>query len=148
MQSDDSRQESRAIWIDYTKGQGFEHELINRKTTWLLTTQGLLFTAYGVTFRETGDDPGLLAFRQVIIFTGVAIALITMVGVGALIFSKIWSWLKYRALFLASEKLTLPEPLNEQPLPWGVQSNNTAITLIPDLALPLVFARAWLAVAA
>ena len=35
-------------WRDYNDRQQFEHQLIDRKTVWLLTTQGLLFAAYGV----------------------------------------------------------------------------------------------------
>ena len=40
----------RSSWDDYNRKQEFEHDLINRKTTWSLTTQGILFAAYGVTF--------------------------------------------------------------------------------------------------
>jgi hypothetical protein len=141
-----SSPESRIIWSDYRKGQEFEHELINRKATWLLTTQGLLFAAYGVTFKEASADAALLGFRQVVIGTGVAIALIDLVGVGTLIAAKFLHWRKYRALFITSEKLTLPEPLNERPLQWGMQSVLTAISLVPDVLFPMAFAIAWWAV--
>src|SRR5438034_10742862 len=40
--------EYRDIWCDHNHQQEFEHELINRKTTWSLTAQTILFTAYGL----------------------------------------------------------------------------------------------------
>jgi hypothetical protein len=42
--------EYRDIWDDHNHSQEFEHNLINRKTTWSLTAQTLLFAAYGVVF--------------------------------------------------------------------------------------------------
>jgi hypothetical protein len=58
------------------------------KTTWLLTSQTILFAAYGVTFQSTGtaDDPS--DFRTVVARAGLAIAVITLIGVAALINSK------------------------------------------------------------
>ena len=35
-------------WEDYRKGQEFEHTLIDRKTSWFLAAQGLVFAAYGL----------------------------------------------------------------------------------------------------
>jgi hypothetical protein len=44
-QPDAKYQGMRDIWNDYNHRQEFEHELIDRKTTWLLTTQAILFAA-------------------------------------------------------------------------------------------------------
>ena len=37
------------MWQDQNHRQEFEHDLLNRKTTWGLTGQTILFAAYGVT---------------------------------------------------------------------------------------------------
>lgn len=42
----------RRAWLDHRDQQQFEHQLIDRKTTWLLSTQAILFAAYGVTFQN------------------------------------------------------------------------------------------------
>jgi hypothetical protein len=47
--SDERLQKTRNIWTDYNNRQEFEHELINRKTTWWLTSQTVLLTAYSAT---------------------------------------------------------------------------------------------------
>ena len=48
-QEDDLYKEFRDVWQDCNHRQEFEHDLINRKTTWSLTGQTILFAAYGVT---------------------------------------------------------------------------------------------------
>jgi hypothetical protein len=56
-------------WEDAQSRQEFEHELINRKTTWLLTSQGLLFTAYGVTFGGAAGPDTMGESRTVVAWT-------------------------------------------------------------------------------
>ena len=38
------------VFGSFNEFSKFEHQLIDRKTTWALTTQGILFAAYGLTF--------------------------------------------------------------------------------------------------
>jgi hypothetical protein len=133
---------SRVAWDDFNKRQEFEHELINRKTTWLLTTQAILFAAYGVSLDNQDNSAGL---REVIVWTGVSVALLTWIGVGTVVISKLLSWRDYAA-FYCGPSHSPPEPLNRQKLQWGVRTWNTLLTLVPDLFLPLVFVLGWLLV--
>jgi hypothetical protein len=141
-QPDSTYQEMRDVWKDYNDRQGVEHQLIDRKITWLLTTQALLFTAYGVTFDSvvTGE---LESFRDAVAGTGVTIAVLVLVGVLGLIRSKRRSWKTYKVFFGSSETLEPPRPLSRVPLEWGVETRNTYVTLLPDVFLPLVFIVVW-----
>jgi hypothetical protein len=141
-QPGDPNSESRQVWTDQDSRQRFEHELIDRKTTWWLTSQAILFAAYGVTLRSdtvTEDDK----FRQVVAAAGLASAIVTSIGVSALIRSKFLSW-KFYAASYAKEEHHLPPPYEGHLLPWGVKTSNTLVTLMPDVALPLIFGGAWL----
>jgi hypothetical protein len=132
----------RHIWDDHNHRQEFEHDLINRKTTWLLTTQALLFAAYGVTFIGDRIDGMRIPFRNVVAYSGLAIAAIVVVGVCAVIISKFLSWKAYRAFF-DSNPIALPMPLDQGKLQWGVHTVNTLAALAPDVLLPVVFIVAW-----
>jgi hypothetical protein len=159
----DRYKETRDVWRDFNDRQEFEHDLINRKTTWWLTGQTILFAAYGLTLK--GDFVGMSdAFPKAVALTGLAVAVVTLLGVLALINSKGMSWWQYKKFYnqkkpestsaklntpstkpdSLSEKLDLPRPLNEKPLQWGVKTWNTFLTLAPDVLLPLIFAIAWL----
>lgn len=144
-QHDDRYRETRDIWADYNERQKFEHELLDRKTTWLIATQSILFAAYGVTFRSEGTGgEGLDTFRDVVAASGLAIAVITLVGVVALLISKLLSWQDYKRFFAGSETPNPPRPLDRKALQWGVRSWNTPFALLPDLLLPNVFIVGWL----
>jgi hypothetical protein len=135
-------EEMRAIFDDHIKRQDFEHTLIDRKTTWLLASQALLFTAYGVTFNATTvTSDGLHHFRLWIAVSGLAIAAIVFLGVLALIFSKWLSWKIYEEFY--RDHRDLPGPLDRTSLQWGVLTWNTPLTLLPDVLLPWVFIVAW-----
>ena len=54
--ANDRYKEARDVWEDSQHRQEFEHDLINRKTTWSLTGQTILFAAYGVTLRSDFAD--------------------------------------------------------------------------------------------
>lgn len=45
----------RQAWQDFRTHQEFEHLLIDRKTSWLLTTQGLLLATYAITLDTSFD---------------------------------------------------------------------------------------------
>ena len=134
---------SRDEWDDYDKRQEFEHQLIDRKTTWLLTSQSILFAAYGVTLNATASGDLVSSFRRVVAVAGLLIAVFTWVGVVALINSKRLSFREYREYF-DDPAVDLPKPLNRRALQWGVDTRNTCFVLLPDVLLPLVFVGAWL----
>ncbi len=128
-------------WEHYKSNQEFEHQLIDRKTTWLLTTQAILFAAYGVALDENCDKA--TTFGDVVALSGLAIASILLIGILALINSKRLSFHQFRKYFKDRAE-GLPEPLNDKELQWGVVTWNTRIVLLPDVALPLIFIAAWL----
>jgi hypothetical protein len=142
-QADYRYQESRDVWQDHNHRQEIEHDLINRKTTWGLTGQTILFAAYGVTLGTLGNGSFAKAsdFRKVVALAGLLIAAITFCGVLAIINSKRLSWKQYREYY---KKNALPAPLGKKPLQWGVNTPNTYLTLAPDALLPLIFGGAWL----
>jgi hypothetical protein len=41
---------------EYAERLKFEHELINRRVTWLLTSQSILFAAYGVALEKPAAE--------------------------------------------------------------------------------------------
>jgi hypothetical protein len=132
----------RQAWEDHETRQRFEHTLIDRKITWLLLTQTLLFAGYGVTFTAKGDDDGLGDLRNAVIGVGTATAILTFAGVFGVVRSKWLSWRDYQQFF--GDGRRLPAPLNSRKLQWGVRTRNTYATLLPDLLLPLGFAAAWM----
>ena len=133
----------RDVWTDFDARQVFEHGLINTKTTWMLTTQALLFAAYGVTFDTAGTDAEIAVFRYVVALSGLALGAVTLIGVLALIYSKFRSWRTYRAYYIRPKTLKPPEPLRDTRLEWGVYTPNTLVTLVPDVLIPVVFILAW-----
>jgi hypothetical protein len=134
-------QECRDTWNDHNARQEFEHELINRKTNWWLTTQTILFAAYGLTL-SNDFIPGGNEFRYVIAFAGLAMAVVTFVGVLAIINSKRLAWKLY-AKYYKENQIKPPPPINAKPLQWGVNTHNTWLTLAPDVLLPFIFGVAW-----
>jgi hypothetical protein len=143
-QADDQYKESRDVWDDFNHRQEFEHDLINRKTSWWLTSQTILFAAYGVTLRsDVVDENKASEFREVVALSGLTVAVVTFVGILALIISKYLHWRRYRK-FYSRSKLRLPGPQEGKPLPWGVETTSNVVTLVPDFCLPLIFAVAWL----
>jgi hypothetical protein len=141
-------QNERAVWKDYNERQTFEHELINRTTTWMLTTQTLLFAGYGITFTAECTEPKCIEdldrLRDVVAVSGLVIAALLFLGVGCLINSKWMSWRQYRRYFEQENPPNqLPGPLKGSLLPWGVRTWNTWISVGIDLVLPLVFVVAW-----
>jgi hypothetical protein len=124
--------EARDLWTDYNTRQRFEHDLLNRKTTWMLTTEGLLFAAVGI-----GDGPGELdGLNRTIAWSGLFLAVIVLIGACALIRSKWRSHKEYEAIFRRME-------LSGPPFSWGAGTWNTAVTLAPDIGVPVVFVVAW-----
>jgi hypothetical protein len=103
----------------------FEHELINRRLTWLLSSQTILFAAYGVAL-GTAKPEGARFFLKTTAISGTVIACLIWIGVIAGILAKRTVWKDSR---------------KEQ---FGVRTWITYLALLPDTLLPVVFAMAWL----
>jgi hypothetical protein len=141
-QTPERYKESRDVWLDSYDRQKFEHDLINRKTSWSLTGQSILFAAYGLTLSSDSVDKSN-DFHRVVALAGFLIAVLTLIDVVALVHSKRMSWRQYRD-FYRTHKLPLPKPLDEKEHQWGVNTKNTWFTLTLDMGLPVIFAGAWL----
>jgi len=141
----------RQAWQDFRTHQEFEHLLIDRKTSWLLATQGLLFATYGITINAMhrgGNAPQAVEkFATILPWVGLLISAITWFGVVAVISGKYRAWKDYREL-LRTRPAFLPAASwkgnDDMPgLQWGVRSWRTWVSLGPDLLLPLVFVSIW-----
>jgi hypothetical protein len=151
----------RDIWHDYNHRQEFEHTLLDRKTTWLLATQAILFTAYGITFSKSAaaEFPTEIdEFRTVVAYLGMWIAGSVLIGLVFLVRSKRVSWREYRDFFahtdtpmllafrarpIPPDPPDLPSLLGNKQLKWGAGDKITYLTLAPDFLLPLGFIVAW-----
>jgi hypothetical protein len=138
-QNDDAARGWR-IWQDYENRQAFEHTLIDRKTTWMLTTESILFAAFGLSFQSNHN---VTAFRVAISSSAALFALTSWFGVLRLIASKKESWEIYGSFFERHDEVPLPGPLSEKPLQWGVETMNTRLSLWPDKLFPWIFIMAW-----
>jgi uncharacterized membrane protein len=107
----------------------FEHELINRRLTWLFTSQTVLFAAYGIALRSN-EPQGNHAFLRVTAIIGALIAGLILLGVVAAILAKFTAWKDYKAI----------DP-NAQ---FGVRPWITCLGFAPDVLLPVIFGLAWI----
>ena len=65
---------------EYWKRLTFEHDLINRRITWLLSTQAILFAAYGITLtRSSAKTVG--NFPTVIAWSGMVMSILILFGI-------------------------------------------------------------------
>ena len=139
---DSRRQDAVQAWKDHTDRQAFEHQLIDRKTSWALTTHGIMFAAYGVALQ--GGEEVTQQFRSTVAWTGLSVAAITLVGVVFVVASKWRAFMLYKHYFEKIEKVrNRPDLPGISPLKWGSGLFNTAGTLLPDFCLPLAFIVAW-----
>jgi len=111
---------------EYSERLKFEHDLINRRVTWLLTSQSILFAAYGFALKV----PSVLLLRT-IAFIGAAIAILIFVGILAAFAAKYCTWQDFK---------TASGNPNE---PFWVRTSITYIGFVPEFALPIVFTIAW-----
>lgn len=64
-----------------------EDSLINNRLTWLLTIQGLLFTAYGLALRETVKSSELVSLIFLLKILGIMTSFLGLTGILAAVFS-------------------------------------------------------------
>ena len=113
----------------HEKRMHFEHDLINRRLSWLLTSQSILFAAMALAFSDKEPTAQGEAFVKFIPIMGAVISMSIFSGVlaGATAKYKIWK---------KSE--------SEQ---WGVRTSITVWALLgTDLLLPIIFTIAWLCI--
>jgi hypothetical protein len=112
---------------EYLKRLGFEHELIERRIGWLLTSQSILLTAYALALDKPGSAD---LFRLWVPRVGLLLALAVLCGVIAAALAKYHTWRDFQKKELSAQ--------------WGVRTYVTVIGLIPDFTLPVIFACVWL----
>ena len=124
-------QQTSKLWMtraEYSHRMQFEHELINRRLGWLLTSESILFAAFGFAI---GKD---LFFLRVVACGGLAISLAIFLGILTSQDAKNKIWEDFKA----SGK-------NEDDQEFWVRTSITRRAFFPERALPLVFAAMWTA---
>ena len=80
---------------EFHERERFEHDLINRRLTWLFTSQSVLFAAYGVATRaQKSDNPH--AFLKMTAISGSVISSLILLGVIAAFIAKRTVWKEYQ----------------------------------------------------
>ena len=110
----------------YDERLKFEHELIHRRITWLLTSQSLLFAAYGFAYDSYRSAE---TFLKVTPLAGAAISLLILIGVLCGACAKRTCWKRFKK-----------DNPKEQ---FGAVTLLTYFALGCDALLPVVFAGAW-----
>ena len=82
-------------------------------------------------------------FRNLVASVGLAVSGITIVGVVAIIRSKVLHWRIYAQFFATSKDYRIPKPFDPATLEWGIDTRNTVATVVPDILLPTTFLVAW-----
>ena len=117
---------------NYEEWLKFEHELINRRVTWLLTSQTILFAGYAVALKE--HSRWLLG---IVACTGALIAILVWIGILAGFTAKVFTWLDFkRTTGTNDDKVNANAQL-------GVRTWITCLAFIPEALMPLVFTVAW-----
>ena len=128
----DTSDEQQKGYDRYQEKLKFEHDLINRRLTWLLTSQTIMFAALAIAFKEGAFIERREAFLKFIPYMGGAIALLIFSGVLAGSIAKYTVW---------KDHINKNQEYQKQ---WGVRNWITQWALITDLLLPVVFAITWL----
>jgi len=116
----------------YQQGLTSEHELLNRRLTWLLSSQTILFAALAFAMgNQTTLDRRHEFFFLVVSILGIAISLCILFGIWQGIRAKRQLWKDYK---------THTEPKEE----LGVRTEITNKALVPDVLLPVFFTLAWI----
>ena len=118
------------VW--YQEGLSSEHELINRRLTWLLTSQTILFAALAFVMGNQSPPEGRHAFFFLVVsILGSGISLCILFGIWQGIRAKFKLWEDYKNHTDPKEEL-------------GVRTEITKKALLPDVLLPVFFALAWI----
>lgn len=118
--------------MEYDNRQKFEHELIHRRITWLLSTQSLLFAGAAIAIEKQ-------PFVIIISLVGIIISIFIFIGVISGIKAKRQNYLDE----LGKQQNENKSSYESNPLQWGVRTDITEKAMFTDQALPIVFALAW-----
>jgi hypothetical protein len=135
--TDDCRRE----YEDYRNRFDNEHNLIDRKITWLLTSQALLFAALGFSLRGPS-----LALVRIMAGVGLAICLGISVGLIGNIGAKWCVFSDYRQFVEGRPDCKWGVRPGTNTVEFGVRTLTTWLGIIADIVVPLTFALAWLLV--
>ncbi len=124
--------EERLSLLDHRDALKFEHELIDRKLTRLLTSQTILFAA--VSFAANRADA---TFIRILALTGLALCLAIAFGMAGNFRAKWYVYDDYRQM--GKDRRTPAEP----PVQWGVRTFTTKWGMIADFLVPMIFTGAW-----
>ena len=116
----------------YNQQLQIEHELINRKLTWLLSSQSILFASLAFMLGKDVQAERQALFFKIVSWLGIGISLLIFVGVLMAVASKVASWQDYNRH---------KSKANREPM--GVRNWITAIALMPDIFMPIAFVVAW-----
>jgi hypothetical protein len=114
---------------EYSRRLEFEHELINRRVTWLLTSQSILFAAYGVVMQHSNQQ-GAAQLLKSMATIGPLICGSVLLGIVAAFLAKYRAWRRFKGDGHEGE-------------PFGVETWITYLGFAPEIALPYMFAIAW-----
>lgn len=135
-----SPEDRRKVYEDHVKGLEFEHQLIDRKITWLLTSQTILFASLGLTLQAP-------ALKLVRIMAGVGLVICFIIGIGLVgnITAKWFVYSDYKKFVVDARKVPWGVRGTKR-VEFGVRTYTTWLGVFADLAIPLTFAIAWLLV--
>jgi hypothetical protein len=142
----------RRIFDDYVRGIDYQHDLIDRKITWLLTSQTILFAALAFTAADTSSTK----LVYVIASTGLAICVTTFVGVftNGLAKRRVYEdYRDYEAEICREIKRIANRDKSAgwrvpvtSALEFGVRTRLTKIGIRVNELIPIIFAGAWISV--
>jgi hypothetical protein len=134
-----------------------EHELINRKLTWLFSSQSILFAALAFVVGKDVEPRYKDPFLHAICPLGLFVSIFIFIGVVMCIIAKHRSWkdskgvveeeikaLKQNSLPSKASSLEELESQYNKVRYWGVRNSITRLALIPDFLMPIAFAAAWI----
>ena len=131
----------RKVYEDYRHSFEHEHQLIDRKITWLLTSQTILFAALGFSLRT----PSLMLVG-IMALVGLAICFSIGVGLVGNIRAKRFVHSDYDKFLAAMQHCEWGVSTETEKLEFGVRTETTNLGIFADRAIPVAFAIAWLAV--
>ena len=130
----------------YLARQEFEHNLINRRLTWLLTSQSILFAALAFSLGQDVNPDHKTLFLIIVSSLGLFLSMAIFLGI----------WMGVRAKYLNYKDINKDKDKDKdidkddeikkkgEKIPWGVRTWITNIALIPDVLMPVAFSVAWL----
>lgn len=131
---------------EYLNKQQFEHDLINRRLTWLLTSQSILFAALALALGKDVVENHRATFMLILPLLGIVISAFTFLGVLMGVIAKYTNWQDELKAQQKRKEIAVQngEEFKEDPVDWGVRAWITRGAITTDLAIPLAFLGAWI----